>query len=141
MLIKRIKYNQFIHFYSTVCKWRIVNENRDTLQKDQVITQFSFNESHLWHYRDLVCISLCVCVACRYITLFDAISLTEWRVFSVSSCSRHQSSSSKVSMDSWWCGSSANTQEDMLGWIQLLNFIIAQFKNLHLSIPQKQTSV
>lgn len=52
----------------------------------------------------------------RWSTLLDAISLTEWRVFSVSSCSRHQSSSSRVSMASCWCGSSATHEHSKALW-------------------------
>lgn len=52
----------------------------------------------------------------RWCTLLDAISLTEWRVFSVSSCSRHQSSSSRVSMASCWCGSSATHEHSKALW-------------------------
>ncbi len=40
-------------------------------------------------------------------TLLEAISLTEWRVCRVSSWSKHQSSSSRVSTASFWYASSA----------------------------------
>jgi len=39
---------------------------------------------------------------CVHLTLLEAISLTECLVCSVSSWSRHQSSSSRVSMASFW---------------------------------------
>ena len=73
------------------------------------------------HYQTVCIYLVCMCSVSRcgvlcWSTLLEAISLTECRVFSVSSCSRHQSSSSRVSMASCWWGSSVSDQHSKALW-------------------------
>lgn len=96
-----------------------LNQPLSTLLMDGRCTSY-FHDGFFLKVSFLICFriaegSLCVCAFC-WSTLLEAISLTECRVFSVSSCSRHQSSSSRVSMASCWCGSSVQDKHSKELW-------------------------